>query len=330
MDVDNSTSSLSQILEDVSISLASLSVIACIISLVVLIYFKLYRSFIYRLVLYSFISLIIQSSINIVMTNFGSRMTDNDNPQIISQVFLSVSLLFTYVLLLTTIISLCICVLVLCNHQFTYRADIYLLILLIPSFCILCGIYTAMVEFGGIIGYFIFYTLPILVNVFLTVLALVPLCSRACGYNMCVRTIRTKASHRKALKEILPLMILPLPSYVSTLISVLLFLVINIQFKVQIVLSVSRELVTNTLGIFAALSFALHLCFIGKAKLRKQRGRKKTPQVDYGTVNQPHTRHTTVHVEGRGMSETCNTEHQYVNESEEDTRYLLKKNKQIQ
>ena len=193
----------------------------------------------------------------------------------------------------------------------------------------------------------IFYTIPILVNVFLTVLALVPLCGRACGYNMCVRTIRTKESHRKALKEILPLFILPLPSYVPTLMIILktiLFvqgmsqwmsqMIINIENKKSTSISLSVNLndvmpVSGALGLVAALSFALHLYFIGKAKLCKQRGRMKTPQVDYGTVNQHHTRHTTVYVEGeRNMSETCNTEHLYVSEGEEDTRYLLQRNNQ--
>ena len=65
--LSNSTESVG-IIEGFIFSLASLSIIACIISLVVLIYFKLYRSFIYRLMLYSFISLIILSSSTIAIT----------------------------------------------------------------------------------------------------------------------------------------------------------------------------------------------------------------------------------------------------------------------
>ena len=221
--------------------------------------------------------------------------------------------------MLATALTLCICVLVLCNHQFTYRADIVMLILIILGYFVIGGVF-----FGGIIGLYIFYTIPILVNVFLTVLTLVPLCGRACGCNMCVRTIRTKESYRKALKEVLPLIILPLPPFVPYLILVIgsLFYSLNLYFKIAF-------LVSSTLGLIATLAFALHLCFIGKTKLCKQRGRMKTPQVDYGTVNLPHTCHTTVHVEGEGiMSETCNTEHLYVSEGEEDTQYLLQKNNQ--
>ena len=350
----NSSSSLSQVDYDVSISLASFSIIACIISLVVLIYFKLYRSFIYRLMFYSFISLIILSLSTITTTIFycEATMYFNDGVptiviphnyivEVISQEFMFVSLLVTFVF--GTIITLCICVLVLCNHQFSYRADIVLFISLIPGFLLISGVCAAIcfLAHSCEIPIIIFYTIPILVNVFLTVLALVPLCGRACGYNMCVRTIRTRESHRKALKEILPLF---LPYFVPTFminLNTILFVqgmsqsIMNFINKMSTSISLSENLtdvipVSGALGLVAALSFALHLCFIGKAKLCKQRGRKKTPQADYGTVNQPHTRHTTVYVEGRGMSETCNTEHPYVNESEEDTRYLLKKNKQIQ
>ena len=183
---------------------------------------------------------------------------------------------------------------------------------------------------GGVSGVIIFYggiginliAIPILVNVFLTLLVLVPLCGRACGYNMCVKTIRTKESHRKALKELLPLFILPLPPFVPYLILMIGNILYSSNLHIKIAL-----LVTSTLGLIATLAFGLHLCFIGKTKLCKQRGRMKTPQVDYGTVNQPHTHHTTEYVEGEGiMSESCNTEHPYVSEGEEDSRYLLQKN----
>ena len=353
----SSNSSLSQVDYDVSISLASLSIIACIISLVVLIYFKLYRSFIYRLMFYSFISLIILSLSTITTAIFYCKMTmylndigmpivvtpHNYIVEVISQEFMIVSLLVTFVF--GTIITLCICVLVLCNHQFTYRADIVMFISLIPGFLLITGVCAAIcyLVHRCEIPAIIIYTIPILVNVFLTVLTLVPLCGRAYGCNMCVKTIRTKESHRKALKEILPLFILPLPSYVPTFmisLKTMLYVqgmsqsIMNLVNKKSTSISLSVNLtdvipVSGALGLVAALSFALHLCFIGKAKLCKQRGRKKRPQVDYGTVNQPHTRHTTEYVKGEGiMSETCNTEHPYVNESEEDSRYLLQKNNQ--
>ena len=287
------------IIDAFTISLASLSIIACIIALVVLIYFKLYRSFIYRLVFYSFLTLILLS-LSITATTISFE-TLQENGNIITLVismlfylFYAVSLSITS--LLTTIINLCICILALFNHQFTYRADIVLLIFSLPLV---------------VVSLTILIFIAFLVNVFLTVLTLVPLCSRACGYNMCVKTVRTKESHRKALKEILPLLILPLPSYIPSFLAFLILFIINQEFHaysntftysniftysntstysnitysnmliheylnifsylfsyLKIVL-----LVSGTLGLITALSFALHLCFIGKTSLYKQRGR---------------------------------------------------------
>ena len=201
----SNSSSLDSINDAIISCAAGLSTIACIISLVVLIYFKLYRSFIYRLVLYSFISLIILSSSTIAtVMNQQGTLPHGNSTQIVSQV----SLLVIFVL--ATIINLCICILSLCNHQFTYRADISL----ISGFFVISCVNAIIFILGGEIPYIIFYSIPIiiLVNVFLTLLTLVPLCGRACGYNMCGKT---KESHRKALKGILPLLILPLSSYVS-------------------------------------------------------------------------------------------------------------------
>ena len=269
-------------IDDVAISLAGLSIIGCIIALVVLIYFKLYRSFIYRLVLYSFLSLIIFSlSTPIFYTTF-------EYYGFIALIFFFVvSLTITFVLV--TIMYLCVCILTICNHQFTYRADIVLVISLV-----------LVLFVAGAISLTAYFSLPIiliipltfLINMLLTVLTLVPLCSRACGYNMCVKTVRTRESHRKALKGILPLFILPLLSYLP------FFMII---YKIDITM-----LVSSALGLIAVLSFALHLCFIGKANLCKQRDIKKSsPQADYGTVNQPHTDHcTTVHTAGVSGSNT--------------------------
>ena len=114
-----SNSTIEIIIDAFTISLASLSTIACIIALVVLIYFKLYRSFIYRLVLYSFLSLIILSSSTTAFT-ISYMQTERVNTSLIvtTMVFFYVSLAIPS--LLATIINLCICVLALCNHQFTY------------------------------------------------------------------------------------------------------------------------------------------------------------------------------------------------------------------
>ena len=313
---DNSSSPSNSTIEiidafTISLDLASLSTIACVIALVVLIYFKLYRSFIYRLVLYSFLSLIIVSLSTTAFTiSFVKTLQENGN--IISMLFyLFYAVSLTITSLLATIINLCICILALFNHQFTYRADIFLLIFS-PTLVVVSS--TILILIGFVL------------NVFLTVLTLVPLCSRACGYNMCVKTVRTRESYRKALKEILPLLILPLPAYFPLFTYLSLFFILS-QKNLTILLKLFL-LVSSPLGLVTVLSFALHLYFIGKANLHKQHSNKKTPQVDYGTANQCHTHHTTVFISGEGISETCNTEFPYVSEGEEDTRYLQQRNNQ--
>ena len=87
-----------------------------------------------------------------------------------------------------------ISVLALCNHQFTYKADIVSLISLIPGILVFIEVNALIfivIPGDKKITLIVFYIPPILANAFLTVLTLVPLCSRAFGYNMCVETVRT-------------------------------------------------------------------------------------------------------------------------------------------
>ena len=96
-----------EIIDAFTISLASLSTIDCIIALVVLIYFKLYHSFIYRLVLYSFVSLIILSLSTTAMTiSLDKILQKNGNSiiQVISMLFYGTSLSAT-ILLITILLA---------------------------------------------------------------------------------------------------------------------------------------------------------------------------------------------------------------------------------
>ena len=289
---DGSSSSFNPI-DAVVIPLASLSIIACIISLVVLIYFKLYLSFIYRLVFYSFTSLVIFSLGTIAFTIVYILQDKHDSDDLVTATyFISFSQL-AITSLLTTALTLCICVLVLCNHQFTYIADIVMVVCTVILVIPIAISYTALSFF---------------VCIFLTVLALVPLCGRACGYKTCVKTIRTKESHRKALKEILPLLILPLSIYFTS------FLVmVTVVFNERHI----ALLFSGVLGLITALTFALHLCCIGKTNLSKQQGRMYLHRSD----NQPETSHSTE--EEGNTSESCNTEDQHMSKGEEDTQHLL-------
>ena len=159
--------------------------------------------------------------------------------------------------------------------------------------------------------------LPFPVNIVFTALTLVPLCCRACGYNLCMKTC-----YRKALREILPLFILIVPSF--------LFIVLLISSIFEKFLNaLYSDILYSILGLFCALSFALHLCFIRK-NLKKLRSKKRTlGTTNYKSVNLRRTHHTTAYT-SEGISETCNTECPLLSENEEDTRFLLKKNNRVQ
>ena len=79
------------------------------------------------------------------------------------------------------------------------------------------------------------------------------------------------------------------------------------------------------IGLINAVCFALHLFFIRK-NLKKLQGKKK-PLGTAKFYNQHRTHRTTVYT-SEGISETCNTVSPFVSESEEDTRYLLRKSNQ--
>ena len=171
------------------------------------------------------------------------------------------------------------------------------------------------------------FALPFLVNVVFTALTLVPLCCRACGYNLCMKTAATIESHRKALREILPFFILVVPSFLVIVVWIVWF-----SIKAIFITGVSNcEADFNdilsalvALGLLNAVCFALHLFFIRK-NLKKLRGKKKASRTT--NYNQHRTHRTTVYT-SEGISETCNTVSPLVSESGEDTRYLLRKSNQ--
>ena len=131
-----------------------------------------------------------------------------------------------------------------------------------------------------------------------------------------MKTAATIESHRKALREILPFLILMLPDFFVTMLQ----LVPLFSYDGLIV----SQVILKTLGLFSSLLFALHLFFIRK-NLGRLRGNKRALRTtNYGSVYQRRTHRTAVFT-SEGISETCNTEHLPVSEDEEDSRYLLQK-----
>ena len=113
-----------------SIPLAGVSIIACIIAVEVLLYYKMWRTFIYRLVLYMFMFLIVFNSTTIIFFSiellFESTTTNSIGFNVTIRIFFSGCL--TNVSMLMTSITVCIYLMALHNYQFTYKSDLCLLI----------------------------------------------------------------------------------------------------------------------------------------------------------------------------------------------------------
>ena len=307
------------------ISLAGVSTIACIIAVEVLLYYKMWRTFIYRLVLYMFMSLIVYNSGMVIFSSiqllFESTTTNSIGFNVTEFIFFNSCLMNAFMLM--TCITVCIYLMALHNYQFTYKSD---LCLLISSVVYLTVVGTfSIIYFGNInnsegmriaYGILVFLTIPI--NIVFTALTLVPLCCRACGYNLCMKTAATVESHRKALREILPFFILMLPYFFIPVLQEVPLLINHDGILVSYVIFL-------TLGLFTSLVFAVHLFFIRK-NLGRLRGNKSVLRATKnGSVYQLRTHRTAVFT-SEGISGSCNTEHLPVSEDEEDSRFLLRNN----
>ena len=191
-----------------------------------------------------------------------------------------------FAIMIAVYIPICIYLMALHNYQFTHKADLCLLIpsilplllwaILIVLFhaCINCGQVTILTEVIVVVIFF-------LINIVFTLLTIVPLSCRACGYNMCMKTTATKESHRKALMEVLPLFILTLlPVFSYSFVIILATILKNSNDRVFF-LFVSRNVLYGIPGLFSALSVALHLF-----RIRNRLKNKRRKAICYGTVNQ--------------------------------------------
>ena len=203
----------------------SLSVVFIIVALGVLLFFKMYRKFIYRLLLYVFIAWITTSIswtvylftlIKVHGKQVEFEIFTNSSISIVLEYIYVGSLLFSFLLL--TSMSLYMYILAIHHHQFTsWVADlIFLLVCLILSQIITISfVVTLLLQHLSQVFLSIGVTCYILIslaNSGFTALTLGPMCCRACGYNLCTRSVATRESHRQALREILPLFILLSPS----------------------------------------------------------------------------------------------------------------------
>ena len=312
----------------VTVSLASVSTIACIIAMGALLYYKLWHKFIYRLVLYKLLSLTGSSlSTTIAISLLIIKKTREDvNIYSVFEAFRSLSFgSLAIAIMIAVCIPICIYLMALHNYQFTYKAD---LCLLIPSIIplILWAIWMVLIfvykhkQVTFLTENTVFVML-FLINIVFTLLTVVPLSCRACGYNMCMKTTATKESHRKALVEVLPLFILTLLPVFSYTCVIILANILDNSIDMLFSIFVAQNVFFGMPGLFSALSVALHL-FLIRNRLKS----KRRKAICYGTVNQQRCTYGTAVYTSEGMSETCNTEYTPVSENEEDTRFLLQKN----
>ena len=273
----------------VTVSLAGVSTIACIIALGALLYYKLWRKFIYRLVLYKLLSLTgssLSATIEISLLIINETRQDVNNDSVI-KAFSSFSLGgIVFALMIAVYIPICIYLMALHNYQFTHKADLCLLIssilplilwaILIVLFyaCINCGQVTILTEVIAVVIFF-------LINIVFTLLTIVPLSCRACGYNMCMKTTATKESHRKALVEVLPLFILTLLPVFSYTCVIILANILDKSIDMLFSIFVTQNVFFGIPGLFTALSVAVHLLLI---RNRLKSNRRKA--ICYGTGNQ--------------------------------------------
>ena len=123
-----------------TVSLAGVSTVACIIAVAALLYYKLWHKFIYRLVLYKLLSLICSSlstAIWIVLIIMEKRQ-DDVNSVIVNRTFGSIVIGgLVFATMIGVCISICIYLMALHNYQFTYKADLCLLVLSILPLIVL-------------------------------------------------------------------------------------------------------------------------------------------------------------------------------------------------
>ena len=287
--MNNSSSSNSSLLRIqsniVNVSLAGVSTIACIIALGALLYYKLWRKFIYRLVLYKLLSLTGSSLATIILCFLLiiKKIREDVNIDSVIKAFGSFSFgSLAIAIMIAVYIPICIYLMALHNYQFTYKAD---LCLLIPSILplILTAIWMVLIyvckcELVTDLTQDIVIVIFFLINIVFTLLTIVPLSCRACGYNMCMKTTATKESHRKALMEVLPLFILTiLPSFSFSFVMILGSILHDMLFSIF----VFENILYGIPGLFSALSVALHLFLIrNRLKIKRKKA------ICYGTVNQ--------------------------------------------
>ena len=319
---------------------ACVSIMACLVTIVVLMMFKMYREFIYRLYLYTLIMLTLYSIIEIFHLML---LYKNDNHDFLFLgymyscfFYVSLSLMSSYIFYLHKLAMY-----YQVHNKFVYDLNYCTASLILPT---LSSVFLKLVCGNGDDDFDSTNTSPIiscthttnfmlLITVFMVVLifngifitcVIASLCLKACG---CIATTLMKDRYQRALKETMPLLILPVATQMYAYYACIAHYVVPI-FKPEIyglAIQLVSAVLGGLIGFVASLSFGLHLYILGKRKLRKLRGHTRKPPAAaavYGTMNQQHT-HKTTEYTAPGISETCNTTFPHVSEDDVDREILM-------
>ena len=330
-----------------TLPVAGASAVACTTVLFALVYFKMYRHFTYRLVLYTLMMttltclFLIAIMAVIVHQHFhdGSHDQLEKGPayELYKIVLYAGNSIFASMWVLTSCISFSIYNMVVHNHLFkSWVSDLNCLLLSLVTPPSMLAILTVACSGNKQVAhslecldnaplkspvmFLVIAMLYVAINGVFLVTSIVFMCCRAGDCKAITWTAATTASHRQALKETMPLLLIPA--------SVLIFIVFE---SFTIVMSYTYSTIYFTqqtffvgnfipcvFGLIISLFFSIHLCLLGKRKLKKSRGVKKEQVVQYGTMeNQLHTHRPTVFTT-EGLSETCNTTYPHVSEDEVD------------
>ena len=168
----------------------------------------------------------------------------------------------------------------------------------------------------------VFVAVLFIVNAGVMVFTLVPLCCGVCEYRLMMRTIGTRKSHRQALKETIPLFLLPLSSFVYISLMILILPVNQLLHSYASILAdlMVISVVESSQGLVVTFLFATHLCILGKTKLRRLRGKNRSlvTTMPYGSITGQRCSYNPTVFTSEGLSDTCNIDNPHVSEDEVD------------
>ena len=331
-----------------TIPVAGASAVACATVLFAQVYFKMYRHFTYRLVLYTLVMTTL-TSIFLIATmamdihrHVGSHeqpAKEHADDALYEIILYAANSIFISMWFSTSCISFSIYNMVVHNHLFkSWVSDLNCLLLSLVTPLVMLSLLAVACNgdkevaralecarmdnspFKSPLVFLVTAMLYVAINGVFLVTSIVFMCCRASDCNTITWAAATTASHRQALKETVALLLIPASTLIYIVFESCTFITWHAYSSTPYVAQLSYfvdNFIPGTLGLIISLLFAIHLCLLGKEKLKKLRGVKKQQVVQYGTMENRPPVFTT-----EGLSETCNTTYPHVSEDEVDRQFL--------